>query len=491
MKKVLLSAAAAALLVGCEAPQPETHYIRLSDAACTLDGSEGAALQVRVEANPSWEAASGASWLTAEKSDGNILVLTASANDTGYERTAVVTVTAGQAEEKVTVIQMAEQTAHNKLRYLTAFPSIGVMSPDGRYVGGYYSVLQADDSYASCTLVVDNETGEEYEYGPFPKSLMFFSDVQAISDRGELFIMDGKMGGCWIIGLDGTYSKIESVEVFDNSPKFCATGAGGAVRVGYAIKIMENGDRVECPIKWNEGVPEALPKPSPSFRELEKIGEGTGVESVMARGVSADGRIVYGTSWRNDDFGMCYWDENGEAHWVGEDVRKVREVEMAYGDGTTRRYNLVDGMTCEASYTNISSTGKYIAGTFRTEALGDDKKSVVRSYRAAFYNTETGKTTVFEELGESAGIHVTDDGIGFVGLGRLGIMSGKVVDIENGLDLGSTAEWIYDNYGIIAPEMGYVKHMSTDKRVFLAVIPVIGAGGMTFKSYFVAPLVAE
>lgn len=490
MKKVLLSAAAAALLVGCEAPQPETHYIRLSDAACTLDGSEGAALQVRVEASPSWKAASGASWLTVEKRDGDILVLTAEANDTGAERTTVATVIAGKAEERITVMQMSEETVYDRLRYNKS-DGVAVMSPDGHYVGGYYSVLQSDDSWSHCTLVVDNVTGEEYEYGPFPESLMYFSGVQAISDRGELFLMDGKLGGCWIVELDGTYSKMESVEGFDGTPRFCATGAGGAVRVGYALKIMENGDRVDCPIKWSEGVAEELPKPVPSFRELEKIGEGTGVESVMARGVSADGRIVYGTSWRNDDFGMCYWDENGEAHWVGEDVRRVREVERSYNDGTTYRYNLVDGVICEADLTKISPTGRYIAGTYRTEELGEDKKSVVRAYYAAFYNTETCKTTVFKDFGESAGIHATDDGIGFVGLGRLGITSGKVVDIENGLDLGSTAEWIYDNYGIIAPEAGYVKHMSTDKQAFLAVIPRSGAGGLTFKSYSVAPPVAE
>lgn len=489
----MLSAAAAALLAGCEAPQPETHYVRLSDAACTLDGSEGAALQVRVEASPSWEAASGASWLTAEKSDGNILVLTAGANDTGYERTAVVTVTAGQAEEKVTVIQMPEEAVYNRLRYLSLFTQPAAMSPDGRYIGGFYSVLQPDETYAHKTLVIDNVTGEVYEYGIYPTELMYFTDIMAMSDRGELILKDGKMGGIWIIELDGTYSKVEAIEGFSGYPRVDATGAGGDVRLGYAVKVIEhNGrtDRVNCPLKWTNGKVKELPKPSPTFRELELLGEDNGEEQIMARGVSADGRIVYGTSWNNYDFGMCYWDENGEAHWVGEDVRKVREVEMDMGDGTTRRYNLVDGMTCEASHTNISATGKYIAGTFRTEEL-ENGRSLVYTRRAAFYNTETGKTTVFEELGESVGLHATDDGIGIAGIGSMGIQSAKVVDIERGIVLGDTADWVYENYGIYVPSAGFIKHISVDGRTFHGVVPVFGGPSVIYRSYCVAPPVAE
>ncbi len=48
----------------------------------------------------------------------------------------------------------------------------------------------------------------------------------------------------------------------------------------------------------------------------------------MARGISADGSIIYGTSWENSDFGMLYWVNNGAKNtekpkWVGEDVREL------------------------------------------------------------------------------------------------------------------------------------------------------------------------
>ena len=54
---------------------------------------------------------------------------------------------------------------------------------------------------------------------------------------------------------------------------------------------------------------------------------------------------------------------------------------------------------------------------------------------------------------------MTDDGIGFIGIGTLGISSGAVYDLNTGTDLGSTQEWVYDNYGIIIPA-GYINYVS-------------------------------
>ena len=65
---------------------------------------------------------------------------------------------------------------------------------------------------------------------------------------------------------------------------------------------------------------------------------------IIARGISADGSIAYGTIWDNLDFGMVYWDKEGNVHYVGEDVRTVTTVQRSDGYGGTYDYNIVNGM---------------------------------------------------------------------------------------------------------------------------------------------------
>lgn len=141
----------------------------------------------------------------------------------------------------------------------------------------------------------------------------------------------------------------------------------------------------------------------------------------MARSISANGEVIYGTSWDNSDYGMLYWEKEGAGfgrpQWVGEDVREITPTVMQYQDGTEYDYNLVNGCICQAQLTKISPSGKWIATTYRTETPSANRQYVEYTYAAAFYNTETGTTTIVEDYGETTGVHVTDDGIGFIGIG--------------------------------------------------------------------------
>ena len=228
-------------------------------------------------------------------------------------------------------------------------------------------------------------------------------------------------------------------------------GVGGR----YDGRLGKQGS-VSSPFKWVDGVAEELPKPELNYRD-EPIGD------VQARGISADGRIIYGTTWDNRDYGLVYWDENGEVHYVGEDVRYCRPVDRPDGYGGTYKYNLCDGMWTSATKTNVSPNGKYIAGTFRREALEEGaESSVVETNYPAFFNTETGKTVIFEELVGGGGVAATSDGLGFTVDDTFGSSSGMVVDIENGVVLGDALEWIQENYGIIVPS-GYITYMPDSK----------------------------
>ena len=83
------------LFVGCTTETTETHYVKLSEVVCTFLG-EGGPKVITVEANPGYEVSSSASWLKVGDEGESSFSLTADANDSGSERVAEVTVTAGR-----------------------------------------------------------------------------------------------------------------------------------------------------------------------------------------------------------------------------------------------------------------------------------------------------------------------------------------------------------------------------------------------------------
>ena len=87
-------------------------------------------------------------------------------------------------------------------------------------------------------------------------------------------------------------------------------------------------------------------------------------------------------------------------------------------------------------------------------------------------------------------MHATDDGIAFIGVGSLGISSGKVYDLNTGTDLGSTQEWVYDNYGIVIPA-GYINHVSADGRFVLGTKAESSAMGVAFINWYIAPPIVK
>ncbi len=109
------------------------------------------------------------------------------------------------------------------------------------------------------------------------------------------------------------------------------------------------------PLISENGTVRELPRRSSTYRnEPHSMG-------IIARGISADGSIAYGTIWDNLDFGMVYWDKEGNVHYVGEDVRTVTTVQRSDGYGGTYDYNIVNGMISWAGTYQASPSGKYIA----------------------------------------------------------------------------------------------------------------------------------
>lgn len=464
---------AAMLLTGCKTSgETDTQYIRLSDVTCSFQGTGNWPVTIEVHANPAaWKAEALASWVKVADVTANSLTVEVIDNDTENTREAEITVTAGEAEAVIRIVQVAKDHVFPRYRYYPEFYSIA-MSPSGVYVGGFYKDYDEDGNYNVFPVVIDVETEEWHRLGPWPNSLLTLFETACVGDNGDLVIAT-ENDGCVKFDLDGNYELLKAPAGFTGNPQISQVSSDG-ILVGWSAK---NG--TSYPFKWVDGEAVELPKPALNYRD-EPVGD------VQARGISADGRIIYGTTWDNYDFGLIYWDEAGEVHYVGEDVRYCRPIEIPDGYGGTTKYNLCDGMWTSATNTNVSPNGKYIAGTYRVESWSDAEQEVREANYPAFYDTETGKTVIFRELAGGGGVSATSDGLGFTADATMAASSGMVVDIDSGMVIGSAQEWIRDNYGIIIPG-GYLTYMPDSGDRFFGAMLSTGGPVVEGVNWFVGP----
>ena len=397
MKRLFTTGIAAATLLlsclsGCTKTEETFHYVNLSQVSCSFLGEGNQPLEITVKASPAaYEATPGATWVKATQSeDGKVLILTVDDNDTGAERSTTVTIAAGEALQTITVNQLPKDSAIARYRKLDTFQMGAAMSPSGKYAGGFTASIAPDDSWQYSPTIVDTETDEVYEFGPFPESLYYLHQTMAITDQGLLFISDGYNGGQIAIDTSGEIFIPEAPAGYRFRPEIQATSADGKYWVGFAQNESGSNGGLTHPLLWIDGVPHELPMLDLNHRD-EEIWVG-----VMARGISADGSIIYGTSWESSDFGMLYWVNNGEntakPRWVGEDVREVTEITMQMGDGTEYKTHKVYGCICTAELTKISPSGKWIATTYRTEEPNEGGMSFsIYGHTIQMYIVERGR----------------------------------------------------------------------------------------------------
>ena len=456
-KTVLALGITAMVMAGCtEKGTSEKQYVYLSDAVCTFQSAGNEPFTITVETSPAeWTVTPGASWVTAEQS-GNDLVLTAADNADGMERTTTISITAGQAEQTITVIQLSDDSLPMRFRKLAEFHS-AVISPNGKWVGGYYSYAEEGDAALHRFIFIDLETDERIELGPYPESLMFPTSVECITDTGILYAVDANGGMKAFDVNEQNYYEVEVPGVDAATLGLGNVSADGTFWVGWAMVNSHY-----RPYVCENGTATMLPLPEKDFRDVPYDGDDF---DLMARGFSEDHSIIYGTTWDNKDFGMIYWDADRNVHFVGEDVRKVTTIQRPDGYGGTYDYNIVDGMISWAGQYQISPNGRWIAGTFRTETAVDDGNSIEQTFSPAFYDVENNKTYIMSEYGDGSGMVVTDDGIGFIGTPSLYTSSCQGVKIETGESLGTLQQYILDLYGIYMPS-GYLVYLTPDKEIW-------------------------
>ena len=481
LQSILWMAAAGFLATACEIPT-QYEYVRLSDAACTFLADGNIPKAIEVAASGPWSAETGASWLTVtEEAEG--IVLAAADNKADSERRTEITIACGQATAHITVIQMAPEHRTNRYRILKTFDMGAVLSKNGRNAAGNVKTVRTDDVWENRPTVIDIETDEWIQLGPYPNSLFNIELPFAISDEGTIFFLDANTSACVGFNLAGDYFLPANAEGHELLPSVQSISADGRIWVGWGLDDVLAFGGMYRPLKWTDGgTPEVLPVPELNFRNEPYV------SGVMARGCSADGSVIYGSTWDNLDYGMLYW-KDGKVDWVGSDVREVRTVQIENGIGEMIDYNIVNGMICTAELTNISPNGGWIAGTYRTEDYPSPRNYVQARY-PAFFNTETGTTTIVKDFGEGSAAHVTDDGLGIILVGTFLPSSGIVYDIENQVSLGSVQEWVLDNYHMVIP-MCYITYMTPDKSSMIGSVIEYSELGPRVVSWYMAPPVEK
>ena len=353
------------------------------------------------------------------------------------------------------MIQLSDDDLPMRFRKLADLHS-SVISPNGKWVGGYYSVGDESAGALFYIVFINLETDERIELGPYPESLVFLTSVVCMTDTGILYGIEAN-GGIKVFDVnEKDYYVLEVPGMNTAAIGISNISADGSFWVGW-----DQVDGYYRPFVVENGTATMLPLPEENFRGPYEDGE----INLMARGFSEDHSIIYGTTWDNKDFGMIYWDADRNVHFVGEDVRKVTTIQRPDGYGGTYDYNIVDGMISWAGQYQISPNGRWIAGTFRTETAVDDGNSIEQAFSPAFYDVENNKTYIMSEYGDGSGMVVTDDGIGFIGTPSLYTSSCQVVKIETGESLGTLQQYILDLYGIYMPS-GYLVYLTPDKEIW-------------------------
>ena len=229
----------------------EVQYVKIGQNLCSFLAEGNQPLEIDVKASPAeWTVEAGATWVKAERTADRTLTVTVEDNDTGSERSAVLTVTAGQAVQEIGIRQLAADGAFARFRKLDTFSMGAAMSPSGRYAGGFVISIAPDDSYQYSPTIVDLETDEWHQFGHYPESVYALHQTMAVTDQGLLFISDGTNGGQIAIDLYGDNFIPEAPADFQFRPEIQGTSADGNFWVGFGKK--EAGG-LYYPLLWIDG----------------------------------------------------------------------------------------------------------------------------------------------------------------------------------------------------------------------------------------------
>ena len=439
-------------LSSCSKEGKENHYIRLSEATISFTAHDTTPHVIEITSYPAnWQVDYQIDWITEVERSHNSLTIAAQENNTSHQREGDIVFNAGVSSYTLHVIQMGDKNSVANYMDFTGFQGQVIMSPGGTYVGGLMVTLADNKTdFLYYPTLVETKTKNITQLGPYNYQDHLFIDASMVTDQGTI-VFDTEFDEQIGVNIDGSTFKINTVPGHNYPPRIERSSADGKIWVGYSVKKMENGTNLRIPMKWVDQNPIELPIPDKNFRDMDFW------YGLMARGISANGEVIYGSTWDDMDFGMVYWDRHGEVHYVGERIMEPIQAKDEL-TGEIIDYNLVSGFICWASNYNVSASGKWIAGTWRSEQIVDN--IIEQKQYPAFFNTETQQQYIFYNYEGLSSFGATDDGIGFIGIANEQEIC-FVVDIESLSTISNATDYIEDRYGIVVSH-GVIQYISAD-----------------------------
>lgn len=451
------------LLIGCKQTPKDSVS---TDIQMYSFAGEGGSKTVTVSASGKWTANPSASWIEITNQTANSFDVTVGVNESGALRDARINITCGTATSEVVIYQAPADTSKWMFRLYNDLHG-SVLSPSGKYIGGYYSTVdQATNATVTYAVFIDMATETRTEIGPYTEDALLVNGAWACTDDGKLFLSTASEAVMFDV-TTRDYVKLEATGI-NGLPSLQQVAADNTTWVGWA----QNMESI-VPVLWQNGSARALPKPDRSY-------EGGVCGAAVARGISADGAVIYGSTWDSLLPGMVYWtsaDNFETCHWAGEDVYSLNEDNKSQ----------VNGLVTWSGQYNINSDGSWIAATY-DKKFEDNKVpgTAPDVMYPAFFNTKTGKTTVFTEFGDGSGMTVCGN-LGLIGTPSFQTSSGYVVDLETNENLGTVAQWVLDTFGMVIPA-GYTVYMPSENVVWGA-MTYAPAGMVTVWNWYLGPVV--
>lgn len=173
------------------------------------------------------------------------------------------------------MIQLSDDDLPMRFRKLADLHS-SVISPNGKWVGGYYSVGDESAGALFYIVFINLETDERIELGPYPESLVFLTSVVCMTDTGILYGIEAN-GGIKVFDVnEKDYYVLEVPGMNTAAIGISNISADGSFWVGW-----DQVDGYYRPFVVENGTATMLPLPEENFRGPYEDGE----INLMARGL--------------------------------------------------------------------------------------------------------------------------------------------------------------------------------------------------------------
>lgn len=450
------------------------QYLNLSSYSYTFTADSENTLTLNIDSSADWSYdLNESSWVKLESQGTASVTISVEENSDTDKRQETITFTNEHGiTAKIRIAQLGIEDENEYADfYINDAYSVVYMSPLGRCI-----------AYVEEEVISSTETSEVFEYRAIlvdlttgKKTITMVSndpfELCAVSDNGVVVVDFYANSGETFYYQDGQIIEL-SVPAGYNYVKIDAISSDGSIMVGH---VTAPGN-YSWAVKWVSGDLQILGKP-----ELDL--DGLTMDQVFARTCSADGSMVYGTTYNYPNFMVVYWDDNNEMHYAAENLLEVVKSDP-WDDywGNTYVDIAISGASNGYNPYFISPNGKYICFKYQKTRLTGNG-TYTQGFTPVFYDRET--STLLSDMGVDGGVQsITDDGIGFYTTPSYGASAGYAYDTNTDTRY-SAADWISTNFGIEVPSGSMIIKAGENNKSLLGMSAVTTGLGVQYKYWVI------